>query len=323
MKKIITICFVAMLVFVSLAKAGTWPASGSWTYLEMPTTFGAVNAYALKIDGQNIVGYYNQGDDDSNQCFFYDGTNWSAIDNIAGATSMYVLGVDGTNYVGSYTDASYVSHGFMKIGANLTILDVDVAVGTDTYASNISGNKIVGSYTDVEGANQGFIYDLVSETYDYTSLLKAGAVSLNPNSIDGSNIIGEYFDGDNSHNFLYDGANWNTNPDALLQGSVTRLFDIDGSNIIGDYTNSLGLHNFLHDGTTFYDLPNVNVAGTTKTSFSGISGDNAVGWYRDSSGNDRMFVYNMITVIVSEPSTLVLLAVATLVYAFFSSRKKH
>jgi len=46
MKKIIVICFVAVLVFVNLATAGTWPTSGSWTY---------------------VVRYFNDGTEDNDK----------------------------------------------------------------------------------------------------------------------------------------------------------------------------------------------------------------------------------------------------------------
>ena len=315
MKNIIVVCFVMIFVFVGQIKSDTWPASGSWTYLEPPTEFGAVNAYALGIDGQNIVGYYNDGTEENDKGFFYNGTTWTTINPID-AICTYVVAASGNNCAGYYLDSSYNNHGFFYNGA-YTFFDA-IEGNNTTYVSGISGNKIVGGYEDA-GNGQGFIYDRISETY--TFLTKSGAVSLSPNNIDGSNVIGEYYDGTASHNFFYNGTSWNSNPDALLIGDVTRLFDIDGSNILGDYADSSGLlHNFLYDGVDSYDLPNVNIAGATKTSFSGISGDNIAGWYINASGYSHIFVYNTVT--VSEPSALVILTTALVVGALFFLRKK-
>ena len=73
-----------------------------------------------------------------------------------------------------------------------------------------------------------------------------GAIRSKPKAIDGSNIVGHYYDGD-EHGFLYDGTNWTA---IGYPGSVYgRAYGIDGSNIVGYYYDGSAWRGFLYAPT--------------------------------------------------------------------------
>lgn len=107
-----------------------------------------------------------------------------------------------------------------------------------------------------------------------------GAVNTAFNDIDGSNIVGTYYDGSAHHGFFYDGVTWQTKD---FQGATrTDIRGIDGSNIVGYYAHSDGVgHGFLNGDT-------IDV-GTKPTIVCGIDGNNLVGYYDDADGAHGFF----------------------------------
>jgi len=140
----------------------------------------------------------------------------------------------------------------------------------------------------LSGVSQAARYEF--ETLDYPS-----AVETYASGIDGSNVVGVYRLPDGlPRGFHYDGdATWTTlvNPNDSV-GTRFLPNGIDGSNIVGyyHYNVSADFHGFLYDGGstwTWLDYP-----GAVDTYAKGIDGNNIVGSYTDSSGEDHGFLYD-------------------------------
>ncbi|MGA2052459.1 MAG: immunoglobulin domain-containing protein [Opitutales bacterium] len=120
---------------------------------------------ATGIDGDNIVGYYEQefliGEDVA------DSSKYGFLYNITTQTYTTFYDPNG-NYLGT----------------------------TNTYPNGISGGNIVGYYYDDDGVSQGFLYNTASQTYTtlYVPIENAGSNDYVTSAygIDGTNIVGEY-----------------------------------------------------------------------------------------------------------------------------------
>ncbi|MBF0549461.1 MAG: RHS repeat protein [Deltaproteobacteria bacterium] len=100
-----------------------------------------------------------------------------------------------------------------------------------------------------------------------------------PYGISGINIVGGYYDGANSHGFLYNGAGYYR---LDFPGSIeTMARGISGHNVVGEYyiTNGyLPYHGFiLNLSTNTYS--GIDFPGAKETNLHGINGDNIVGDY--------------------------------------------
>jgi hypothetical protein len=149
---------------------------------------------------------------------------------------------------------------FIMEGLSMKKLTVLVAVLVMVFGLTVSANAMTYAW----------------RTLDY------GAFETSPVGIDGSNIVGLYYDDASAmvHGFLYDGTTWRT-LDAPTPFE-TWLAGIDGSNIVGHYWGAHGMaYGFVYDGTTWRTL---NYPGADWTSPSDIDGSNIVGDYSDASG---------------------------------------
>ena len=72
---------------------------GIFTILDLP----GIHSGAQGIDGNNIVGWYSDGD--AVRGFLFDGTTYTTID-VPGAELTAATGIDGNNIVGEYDDGS-------------------------------------------------------------------------------------------------------------------------------------------------------------------------------------------------------------------------
>ena len=79
----------------------------SWTALNYP---GATSTWILSIDGDNMVGSYEDSSGDTHG-LLYDGSNWTTLD-YPGMSYTDVYHIDGNNMVGLYEDSSGDWHGF-------------------------------------------------------------------------------------------------------------------------------------------------------------------------------------------------------------------
>jgi hypothetical protein len=141
---------------------------------------------------------------------------------------------------------------------------------------------------------------------DYVTLESPGMPGLSPTGISGNNIVGTYFNPNSGFTgFLYNGNTYSTFN--VPGAAMTTPTGISGNNIVGSYSDaSFNSHGFLYNGSTFttIDGPNgpVSFPGgpTIGANIVGVSSDNVVGNYNDTSGNMHSFVYNAATGTYSE-----------------------
>lgn len=239
----------------------------TWTTIDYPV---------WGIDGSNIVapdGIYN-----------LDTQTWTTL-KYPGAINTYLYDIDGDNIAGMYHENTSGDHGFVYNLDTQTWTTLDFP-GTSWTISGISGSNIVGS-----AGGHGVIYNLDSQvwaTIDYP-----GAISTNISDIDGSNIVGGYYDASGDHNFLYDGTIWMT---LDLPGGITGITGISGSNIV---TQGGGLYNLITQSRTGIHFP-----GASITAVFGIDGNNIIGMYSGLDGK-----HGFIAEISPEPATIALFAI--------------
>ncbi len=128
-----------------------WPSDPDW---QCPYGICVVGTFASGISGNNIVGFYRDGNG-VNHSFLYNGTNWNTLD-FPDARNTYATGISGSNIVGYYEDINWAQHGFLYDGTNWSTFDFPG--GSITSPQDISGNNIVGHYNDDSGTH-GFLYD--------------------------------------------------------------------------------------------------------------------------------------------------------------------
>jgi hypothetical protein len=84
---------------------------------------------------------------------------------------------------------------------------------------------------------------------NWTTLDMPGAVFTYAYGIDGSNIVGTYWDDSGNHGFLYNGSEWTTFD---MPGVVsTYVRGIDGSHIVGYYDDAHGFIYTIPEPATF------------------------------------------------------------------------
>lgn len=123
----------------------------------------------------------------------------------------------------------------------------------------------------------------------YITLSVPGAQSTHAFGIDGSNVVGLYYDGaGNARGFVYDGTSYTplNAPGALY----TYAFGIDGSNIVGYYYDGTATRGFVYDSTSS-SYTSLNVPGANYTLAHAIDGGNIVGYYNAGTGTQG-FVYD-------------------------------
>jgi hypothetical protein len=240
---------------------------GNWDTLEYP---GAATTEVYGIEGERIVGKYNDADGDDHG-FVYDPTSnspWTQVD-YPGAIETAVTGVSGDHLTGYYIDASANTiFGFQYDTTDWNQLEFPGADATAAVA--ISGNTILGnyyydadqSYPNIYSTGRGFMYDGTT----WTSLVYPGFDNTQPLDMEGSYIVGTYKDDDGTHGFLYS---------SLSDPAWTTL-----------------------------DYP-----GAISTNIYGISGNSLADTFRDFDGSYHGFILNDPTLgggIVPEPATLLL-----------------
>jgi hypothetical protein len=123
----------------------------------------------------------------------------------------------------------------------------------------------------------------------------AGSGGTMPFAVDGSRVVGQYFDpAGRTHGFIYDGATWATvdAPDAFYDSAVRG---VSGQRVSGDYTPRGPMHGYVYDGTTFSTFVHPATTGTSglpqATFTRGIDGTTVVGSIVDSRGTHG-FIYD-------------------------------
>ncbi len=233
---------------------------------------------------------------------------YTTLDVPGAALGTFASGVDGSNIVGSYYDSVGNEHGYLFNGSTYTTLDVPGAATGTTEARGISGNNIVGFSIDASTGNyHGFLYNGSSyTTLDDPLGTRTGTL---PYAISGNNVVGEYGTtvggGGQNNAFLYNGSSYTSlYVSPYLYQSNDKAYGISGNNIVGAYFDNPGpfgaedllWHGFVFDGSTYTTLDHP-LAGNTVNSGEGthalgISGNNIVGYYTDSSDTDHSFLYD-------------------------------
>jgi hypothetical protein len=135
-------------------------------------------------------------------------------------------------------------------------------------------------------------------TFDYPNATISGLEGVDAN--DSSKVVGFYFDSLNhSHGYLYDGSSFSTIDYPTAR--ATSLTGVSGSDAVGWYTDNTSLqrnHGFVFNGSTYSQIDDPLAGGTTVafevngTQAYGISGNNVVGTYTDSSNVLHGFLFN-------------------------------
>ena len=192
-----------------------------------------------------------------------------------------------------YEDSQLNYYGFLYNGTTWTPLNYPGAV--DTAARGIDGGNIVGHYKEASGIQYGFLYNGTSWVQlDYQGLVHNSLTATFPWDIDGTKIVGSYFDQGGTNNyrgFLFNGTTWTT---LDYPGAYETVAEgIDGSNIVGCYyvsnTPGLGCFGFLYNGTTWASL---DFPGSTYTDAEDIYGKYIVGRYMDTNYHSHGFLYD-------------------------------
>lgn len=295
---------MVMRACVVIAVAASSSVAGwTWTTLEYPgPLYTTTSAYG--VDGDNIVGKYNNSDGYLHG-FLYSISTWTSLDYPAAVYRTDANDISGNNIVGRYyikpeDHRAGLAHGFRYDGTTWTTLDYPGAYSTTAWG--ISGNRIVGECTFSGSGISGFLYDGAT----WTTLNYPGAGSTTAHSVDGNSIVGVCWIGNRSHGFLYKDSTWTTIDYPGAKG--TSVYGVSGNNIVGFYQDTFNTyHGFLYNGTTWTTLDHPDSGGPTWA--FGIDGNSIVGQYTVNYPHSatRGFLLT-----IPEPATISLLALGGL-----------
>jgi hypothetical protein len=135
-------------------------------------------------------------------------------------------------------------------------------------------------------------------TFDYPGAAISGLEGVDAN--DSSKFVGFYFDSLNhSHGYLCDGSSFTTVD--YPTAAATFLTGVSGTDVVGWYTDRTAAqrnHGFVFNGSTYTPVDDPLAGGATVpfavngTQAYGISGNNVVGTYTDSSNVLHGFLFN-------------------------------
>jgi hypothetical protein len=266
--------------------------------IQFLTPAGSSTGIAYGVDGLNVV-----GQDVAQRGFYYNGaTNKYTVIQPPGGGTTAAHGISGNKIVGSWGKLSFVFD-----GVSYTTLSHPLGVN-DTTAWDIDGNNIVGQYIDAAKTSHGFLFDGTT----YTTIDFPGAIASRAFGISGNVIVGSFTDTNNlGHGFYYDGTTYTKLDDPFLMGTNSAN-GVDGIRVVGNTINSPFAAAYIFDGTTFNHPFGIELSGSNRHRFYGISGNRIAGEY-----NDRPFVY-----IIPEPSALVLATFGTVALLLTFARRR-
>jgi hypothetical protein len=299
---------------VTVLTCMNWAVAADWITLDMP---GAANSSVEGIDGDNIVGYYDNGDRSATHGFIYNITanTWTTLD-MPSATSTFLTGIDKGVIVGNYdmNNNPEIKHGCVY---NRTIwTPLDMPGSAYTWIAGIDGDNMVGIGMDSSGRFPSFIYNKCSWSY-------YGITPWNndwPEGISGNNIVGTVYNTNNPESchydgYLYDGFLYyyfNIYPFDL---SISTYFQgIDGDMIVGYYQEQTTFHGVLYNIVT-QEWTVLDKPGAVNTWITDIDGSNVIGYYKDSSGVYHNFLYT-----IPEPASAVLMLLGA---AWMGARRRR
>jgi hypothetical protein len=308
------------LMMSALLLAGT--ARAQYNFTTLPNLSGGYNPVAQGMDGNTVVGYYQNG---GTHGFSYDissGT-YSTVDNPLGTQGNTAYGVSGGNIAGAYTDGTG-SHGYLYNGTSYTSIDASGGVN-GTYALGISGSTVVGDYLDSDNVYHGF-----SDNGTISAINAPGAGSgayqgTVAYGISGTSIIGYFTDSSSfNHGFLDIGGTFTilNDPNAAVNSYGTFAFGISGNDIYGGYFDSSGIeHGYIYDISTAGYTTIDNPLGIDGSVALGGDGTNVlVDYYVDNSGIAQSSIASPVSA-VPEPGILALTALNGLAFVVFRRNK--
>jgi hypothetical protein len=235
--------------FIDLAGTHGFVWTGSnYITLNCPKAVGSsLVTEAFGIDGTNIVGYYLSNSIPHG--FLYNGVGYVTIDDPGATYGTYVQGISGTNVVGlGYDLAPGNGHSFTYDGKTFTTITNTIGA-IDAFA--ISSNHIAGYFYD-GSSDHGFVWDRTN----YTTLDYPQANLTAAYGIDGSTVVGTYFDSKNSaHGFK-----------ATISQTVVLTIRRSGNQVIVTWPLAL---------TGWKLQTNSSLNGTSWNSFSGSIANNS------------------------------------------------
>jgi hypothetical protein len=207
--------------------------------------------------------------------------NWTTVDHPdAGLRGTFPMGISGKNIVGYYNTHSNGQRGFLYDGATFTTIEMPT-LNAWTWASAVDAGVILGYYatptSPTTSVTRGFL--LNGATFTTLECTLPGAVETVPIDMDGTNVVGLYYDqACYPHGFMYDGTTYVALDDPV--GGGATLQGISGNRIVGSsYARA-----FVYDGSAFQTLTPPQ-ASSQRTVASGVDSSNIVGYY-DTYGYD-------------------------------------
>ena len=282
-----------LFVWIVLSLAGMVTHSfGQYRFTTLDDPLGTEGTFPRSIDGNNVVGYY-QDSLGKYHGFLLSGTTYTAIDDPSGTGGSSADGISGKNIVGNYVDTGGTNHGFLLSGTTYTTISTPFP-GPDTYVSGISGKNIVGAYKDSNGITHGFLLTGTTfTTFDDPLAVKQNSYVSNgtiPTGISGKDIVGYFINhtGSTVHGFLLSGTTFTT-LDEPFGSESTYPSGISGKNIVGVF-QAPAQHGFFYNGSTFINMddPLGEISGVNYA--QGISGNTIVGYYYDTNGNPHGYL---------------------------------
>jgi Hint domain/Bacterial Ig-like domain len=132
----------------------TGGANGTYTEFGNPSDPNTVYIPRGINNAGHIVGWtggsFTQG-------FFYDGSNYTTLNDPVGAGGTYALGINDADKIVGYYNSGGQEHGFIYSRGTYTSLDVPDAADTQPLDINDKGD-VVGYYVAMDGASHGFLY---------------------------------------------------------------------------------------------------------------------------------------------------------------------
>jgi hypothetical protein len=130
--------------------------------------------------------------------------------------------------------------------------------------------------------------------FTYSTISDPAGTSTWCQGVSNGTVFGHYLDSSgNGNGFIYSGGTFTKLDDPYAYGQFgTQPAGISGSTIVGTYQDirTGTVRGFIDNGGSFTPLDDPSAAGTTI--ITGISGNNMVGYYEDSSDAWHGFEYN-------------------------------
>jgi probable HAF family extracellular repeat protein len=298
MKRVLYALIALCLVVGGAGQAQAQPGY-SYTTLDVPgSTYTQPNG--INTLGQIVGQYYASR---SYHGFLLSDGRYTALD-VPQAVNTFAEGINTSGQIVGGYSAGGTQHGFLLSGGSYTALDVPGSMMTIPRGINDSG-QIVGQYQNSSSTTHGFLLS----GGNYTTLNVPHSVYTLAAGINASGqIVGQYYGvagGSNGyHGFLLSGGSYTTLDVPDSDYTVAEGIN-DAGQVIGNYVADEISHGFLWDGVNYTTL---DPPGSVLTFAYGINASGQiVGQYTDTGGREHGFLATP----VSEPSTLLLLGIAT------------